>query len=102
LQSATGSYALSLHDALPIFRAPPRNICGRIRRTDGADHHAPTAPLAHPFRAVVVRGVGRAVRRRPPVQHPVDPEPRIVDLEFTGDRKSTRLNSSHVSISYAV
>src|SRR5437868_12519813 len=30
------------------------------------------------------------------------PKPTPVDSEFDGDRKSTRLNSSHVSISYAV
>src|SRR6266496_6306547 len=55
--ATTEIYTLSLHDALPIYRGPPRRA----------------------------RPAGRPVGRRPAV-----------------DRKSTRLNSSHVEISYAV
>src|SRR6266513_2849283 len=57
--ATTEIYTLSLHDALPIGRGPPRNAA---------------ESLCSP-----------RVRRRP-----------------RSDRKSTRLNSSHVSISYAV
>src|SRR6266511_4549577 len=58
-------YTLSLHDALPICRAPLRWL----------RHRVPTRPR-----------IDRSPRR-----------PRAVR-----DRKSTRLNSSHVKISYAV
>src|SRR2546427_4533338 len=34
--------------------------------------------------------------------HPAEPAPTAVALDLAGDRKSTRLNSSHSQISYAV
>src|SRR5690348_17724172 len=69
-------YTLSLHDALPILSAAARG---------------PERPGARR------RGAGRAVRRRPPrAAGGVGPPP------LPRDRKSTRLNSSHPSISYAV
>src|SRR3712207_7002331 len=75
--ATTEIYTLSLHDALPI--SAPR--AGRAR-----------AALAH--RAL--RGSAAALRRRP----------RADALALGGvprrDRKSTRLNSSHANISYAV
>src|SRR5438874_13012183 len=58
------------------------------------------------------RVLGRDVRarrlpRRPhvgghPLGHSVDPEDSVRGRRGDGDRKSTRLNSSHVEISYAV
>src|SRR5438270_8619136 len=65
-------YTLSLHDALPIF----------VSRADGS-YRLPVAPGRH---VVFVNYVGYAPRRD------------TVDV----DRKSTRLNSSHSQISYAV
>src|SRR5207245_11630475 len=64
----TDIYTLSLHDALPISRAPvsPRWNSRRAARL------SPSSPAGPPW-----------------------PRPRR-------DRKSTRLNSSHGSISYAV
>src|SRR5437870_12797061 len=71
--ATTQTYTLSLHDALPISGAhPPRGEGSRVR--DRRDR-----PLG-PSRLGV-----RAERDRP-----------------SPDRKSTRLNSSHVAISYAV
>src|SRR5437868_5990667 len=71
-------YTLSLHDALPIcFCSPLRKRPARRRRatpTGIAGHRPPASPRA---------AVGIASRS-------------------ATDRKSTRLNSSHVSISYAV
>src|SRR5207249_11705261 len=73
----TDMYALSLHDALPIFighraggaaTGRPRSTSGRRGGSSGSDGTAARAPGA----------------------------------KATRDRKSTRLNSSHVSISYAV
>src|SRR5690348_17669650 len=47
------------------------------------------------------------LRRPPPLNHPVRRLPALIELPVArrvgiGDRKSTRLNSSHPSISYAV
>src|SRR5256885_6680107 len=64
--ATTEIYTLSLHDALPISTARPRDYHQAPGRARGAQRHAPA-------------------RQR----HP-------------GDRKSTRLNSSHLVISYAV
>src|SRR3989442_7714649 len=63
--ATTEIYTLSLHDALPIFRARNRSTAPRF---------LPFAPRAH----------SNPCRRQ------------------GLDRKSTRLNSSHVRISYAV
>src|SRR5690349_22171123 len=82
----TAIYTLSLHDALPISRSAP--AAGRSRR--GGRGLGPPAHL-----------VRRADRRGPAGQRP----PRRLHRHHrrTGrDRKSTRLNSSHVEISYAV
>src|SRR3712207_7471416 len=70
--ATTEIYTLSLHDALPISE--------RLR-----DRLHPPALLAHlqPGRHLHLLG-----------RHPPDARP--------GDRKSTRLNSSHANISYAV
>src|SRR5699024_11877389 len=78
---------LSLHDALPISRAQRRVRRGRDRgRARGGQHHLRP-------RAGSVRPGGPAHPRR---------EARRVGRCDRADRKSTRLNSSHVSISYAV
>src|SRR5438128_9301124 len=70
----TGSYTLSLHDALPIFEALDASAMTGKRKVMGRDMSASQTALA-------IDG----------------------DLhEHLGDRKSTRLNSSHGSISYAV
>src|SRR3712207_7259915 len=78
--ATTEIYTLSLHDALPIYQHPPgddRVVSHALLdlRVRGSGNHVP-----HPHR-------GRHVERRP-----------VHGL----DRKSTRLNSSHANISYAV
>src|SRR5436305_6598459 len=77
----TEIYTLSLHDALPISDEG-------VAWEPGFSFKPPAylAPLK-PRRPELVAAVGGR-------EHPID---RIV-----GDRKSTRLNSSHVRISYAV
>src|SRR3712207_7669761 len=77
--ATTEIYTLSLHDALPIFddvfqRQGDHDDRGRA--DDHVDRHRP-AGLAAPFRAA-----------------------QTADQAL--DRKSTRLNSSHANISYAV
>src|SRR5438445_6745726 len=77
-------YTLSLHDALPIF--------GRLGSFGVAqlqlDLGEPLGDLRQPL---------AAVRRRTGA---CDPSSRLA--QGSQDRKSTRLNSSHANISYAV
>src|SRR5690606_40625310 len=85
-------YTLSLHDALPICRrsGPPvdRPVEGDRPRAEGCGAR------------------GRVDHRRPPgAQLPAqrfEPSRGGGSRGSTADRKSTRLNSSHVKISYAV
>src|SRR5204862_3965610 len=86
-------YPLSLHDALPI---------------------SPTATRNNPIRSTsCCSRVGRRtknpalIRRFAGVRFVLPPRagafwPRFVGIQARLDRKSTRLNSSHVEISYAV
>src|SRR5690606_41990820 len=82
-------YPLSLHDALPIWqdeRAPPGipifPPVGGGRKPATAPPPAEIASRLPPFECLADRPVG--------------------GIERAVDRKSTRLNSSHVKISYAV
>src|SRR5207248_7362831 len=94
-------YTPSLHDALPIS--------GRPRDPDavGGDVGPRPPGQARPGEA---RGAGpRAGRRRPELGDPGDrlsvpapPPPGPAHPVPRPDRKSTRLNSSHRTISYAV
>src|SRR3712207_9345881 len=80
--ATTEIYTLSLHDALPICAFPVRVL---------PDHGAAHADAdAHGGEAVADLGVLLEV----PGQLGHQPH--------AGDRKSTRLNSSHANISYAV
>src|SRR2546426_7156081 len=75
--ATTEIYTLSLHDALPIYRLP----------------RFPSDRFASPVSRVVPSASalpGRASPHRKTMSH------------FGQDRKSTRLNSSHLVISYAV
>src|SRR5690606_41580212 len=83
----TEIYTLSLHDALPI------SVGGRASRADAAAA-AGDAALRHDDS----RGQERL---RPHDRGRAEDAPRDPSPE-RGDRKSTRLNSSHVKISYAV
>src|SRR5688572_31366787 len=74
--ATTEIYTLSLHDALPIWRRRARHAAGG-------------PACAHRVRAADRRALhGHGGREHP--------------LRARGDRKSTRLNSSHSQISYAV
>src|SRR5690606_39813418 len=87
--STTEFYTLSLHDALPILVADDNEdaaqTCAMLVELWGHEvrvaHDGPEA-------------VAAAEAFRPAVA--------LVDIGMPGDRKSTRLNSSHVKISYAV
>src|SRR5690606_42129074 len=89
-RSTTGTYTLSLHDALPILGA------GELV-TDLVD--VPVwrrNELTSPWRGQAYSGVALSPR----YAH-ADSNPPLVSV-FWRDRKSTRLNSSHVKSSYAV
>src|SRR2546422_4669010 len=83
--ATTEIYTLSLHDALPISGPRPRRRAGdgRARRRARGAHGRRVAGPPGPGDRVRPRAARRRIRRR-------------------GDRKSTRLNSSHGYISYAV
>src|SRR5690606_39392117 len=85
-------YTLSLHDALPI--SPDGAHAGDRDRGDG-DHHPRSDPALAVDDAVGVDVWDRDLD-----------QPRVGEVPAAGehrqDRKSTRLNSSHVKISYAV
>src|SRR5690606_39675099 len=89
------TYTISLHDALPIWQA----VGDRQRR--GARSARPDRRDRAAARAGRRRDAGQSADRRkrrldPAVASRTGSDPR------GRDRKSTRLNSSHVKISYAV
>src|SRR3712207_7010519 len=81
--ATTEIYTLSLHDALPISPAPRGGPGGAAAPAV----HARRARLL-PRQAAGIRAHGGPLRRQ--------------GGGAEGDRKSTRLNSSHANISYAV
>src|SRR3712207_9562269 len=87
--ATTEIYTLSLHDALPISQRALLDLAGSL---GGDAQHLPG----------LAEGVQLAVRvvAEPQLDHPA-----LLLGEFGDgllDRKSTRLNSSHANISYAV
>src|SRR5204863_5526551 len=85
--TTTEIYTLSLHDALPIYQAAAAAVL---------DHHHDRDLRLECRREPGEPGVGA---RRVPVVHRAG----LVGASLVAeDRKSTRLNSSHVEISYAV
>src|SRR2546426_5779952 len=86
--ATTEIYTLSLHDALPI--SGDRRQQGVPRRRRGKPDRAGAGVAASARRAL---GLGAGAG---------EPRPAGGDARRCGDRKSTRLNSSHLVISYAV
>src|SRR5439155_26649094 len=102
LPPTTQIYPLSLHDALPILmlakvyeltgREPEaRREVERVLRRDSTDIRALYAAAELAGRSPDPEERGRQ-----------ESYLRQVVTRSSGDRKSTRLNSSHVAISYAV
>src|SRR5207253_6899536 len=97
--AATAPHTPSLHDALPIFSATicrgsaTGSSCAGIPRSSG-----PGRKTANPEggRTMGIRDAIAKVVERADLN-----EAEAADA-MTEDRKSTRLNSSHVAISYAV
>src|SRR5699024_12162005 len=89
---------LSLHDALPISRAAGRRGTGRPVSSQSWEPEDSVRARRRTVRATTAR-IACALVWRPSAPAP---ELRSPHPERRRDRKSTRLNSSHVSISYAV
>src|SRR3712207_8370635 len=79
--ATTEIYTLSLHDALPIWDPRPRSTGSTVSRRDFGRSRRRTAPAWRRSRDTLIERAGSV---------------------SSGDRKSTRLNSSHANISYAV
>src|SRR5206468_12475298 len=85
----TQIYTLSLHDALPISPSARRRCSGRSRGRPrrGGPYRKAATPITLP--QLQALGTGQRLD--------------VVGVQVAaGDRKSTRLNSSHDQISYAV
>src|SRR5207253_9073761 len=100
--SPTYIHTLSLHDALPILRifVAERAPAGDHPRAAAIASHAPSSASITP---AWVSGHSLAdTRSITSVTTPSHtPAHTSAAPAFTEDRKSTRLNSSHVAISYA-
>src|SRR5690606_41609492 len=91
--------ALSLHDALPIFAsadvpAEVEAVGERVERAGGQVLARYRDPLGGRWLVLAVLPIDR-----------IEPTPyqrELSEAHVKRDRKSTRLNSSHVKISYAV
>src|SRR5688500_19767906 len=86
--------ALSLHDALPIYKAFKPALLGRMVTV-------PYYPISDEIlRAIIKLQLGK-IKKRISDNHGAQfsYDDSVID---TVDRKSTRLNSSHLVISYAV
>src|SRR5439155_17346646 len=87
-------YTLSLHDALPIYLAEPGIMSADLASLPAATHHE-----GEIVQGTIVKITDTDVL----VDVGMKSEGVLPVGEFkTQDRKSTRLNSSHVAISYAV
>src|SRR5205814_6619032 len=98
--SPNAIHTLSLHDALPISDPPAVAQAGRRRRLPPP--HPPALPTRLPLagdprRLVLSGALQTPLHRRLALRAAPGPP-----LRFRPDRKSTRLNSSHLGISYAV
>src|SRR5207249_6319857 len=89
--STTWIYTLSLHDALPILIAGPRHV------TVAREEQGSTTVLraSHDGYADIFNVIHERILM-------LTADGREHEYALVEDRKSTRLNSSHVSISYAV
>src|SRR2546422_7748598 len=83
--ATTEIYTLSLHDALPIF---PRVVGGSNQKGVDLASRFYEAIIDAPIKPMATIKEAEAVK--------------VVENSFREDRKSTRLNSSHGYISYAV
>src|SRR5207244_12004590 len=99
-QFRTARHPLSLHDALPISTEQQREIWSSVQMGEGAScafNQSISLRLTGALDAAALRaGIDGVVQRHDALRGTFSPD------GATLDRKSTRLNSSHQIISYAV
>src|SRR5437773_4384565 len=86
---------LSLHDALPIFPSEPNTLMAcwiALTDTDASNGGLCVVPGSHKL------GLRSAHRAGNEKEH----DSWVIEYLMREDRKSTRLNSSHITNSYAV
>src|SRR5690606_41604326 len=95
---ASNNSTLSIHDALPIYGLHRRVERGvEVTGVVGHDHRGLVRELGDEVLAPQLGRIDLELTRRG-LDQPLQQIARL----GTADRKSTRLNSSHVKISYAV
>src|SRR5688500_19183862 len=97
MPTPSDSHLLSLHDALPIFESAALVVASLDRRGDGAGHR-----VRRRQRDRLPDDVGLVATQRGDTARVAAPALVVKDERLSGDRTSTRLNSSHLVISYAV
>src|SRR3989454_7032539 len=112
--ATTEIYTLSLHDALPICNLPSRSESATaearrlhslltatcLRRSVGDGRRIGPGSVGMPYSRRRERRSGASTAGAS--AHPGSTPPRPQAALINSDRKSTRLNSSHLVISYAV
>src|SRR5204863_6804631 len=100
--SHTALYTLSLHDALPISSSLSHLVMGSAMHwmTLCADCGRPLRVQDRKGQSILCPCCGVPVPTQRP--RPAPPPSRPLSRRGKLDRKSTRLNSSHVEISYAI
>src|SRR5205814_8768190 len=89
--STTHISTLSLHDALPISHEHPRRLRRAVSWSSGFRSFSPARNILQ-----------APSRQQSPSSYSSDRDSPPVKPQKSRDRKSTRLNSSHLGISYAV
>src|SRR5699024_12406997 len=95
-------FPISLHDALPIFESTYNPLTIKVGRSligytiDALGFPLDKSPLPKGLQTYLTEQAPPNPMERRPITDPIQ-----VGVKAIEDRKSTRLNSSHVSISYA-
>src|SRR3712207_7114934 len=85
-----------------MIRRPPRSTLFPYTTLFRSRLHRWAAVLRRRGVATLLATITHAEALPPRMLAELDGERRLTDLRHIGDRKSTRLNSSHANISYAV
>src|SRR5690606_42131184 len=98
IPARAGSYTLSLHDALPIYYRQNRDEA-KISMDIAAAYPADAGVISWKREVKLERKKEISVQDSYRLSKHIQP---FTENFLSPDRKSTRLNSSHVKISYAV
>src|SRR5207248_11665619 len=99
--SHTTTYTLSLHDALPIFEARTMELANKIAEKSPIALQMAKESVKNAQRMNLREGLEMEIQRFCITFSSEDKEEGVKAF-LEKDRKSTRLNSSHRTISYAV